>query len=78
MQFNIIRIVYLCTYILTVGKGPLRKYYEEMIKTKNLIKVKICTLWLSSEDYSLLVGKLSKLFWIYKIFHHVTTEHTVF
>ena len=41
-----------------VGKGPLREYYEEIIKAKNLNKVKICTLWLSSEDYSLLLGKL--------------------
>lgn len=40
-----------------VGKGPLREYYEEIIKTKNLVKVKICTLWLSLEDYSLLLGK---------------------
>ena len=45
-------------YMYFVGKGPLREYYEGIIKTKTLNKVKICTLWLSSEDYSLLLGKL--------------------
>ncbi|XP_065899004.1 chitobiosyldiphosphodolichol beta-mannosyltransferase-like [Dysidea avara] len=45
-----------CLLCVITGKGPLKEYYEGLIKTKNLTKVKICTLWLTSEDYSLLLG----------------------
>ena len=64
--------MYLHAYILFVGKGPLREYYEEMIKTKNLTRVKICTLWLSSEDYSLLVGNNKKVIKMKFVIEHTT------
>jgi beta-1,4-mannosyltransferase len=38
------------------GKGPLLKYYEKIIQAKDLSHVNICTLWLSAEDYPVLLG----------------------
>lgn len=38
------------------GKGPQKKYYEEIINHKAFAHVSICTLWLSAEDYPCLVG----------------------
>jgi hypothetical protein len=42
----------------TEGKGPDRKKYEERIKRLNLRRVAFRTMWLASEDYPLLLGKL--------------------
>jgi len=42
--------------VLITGKGPLREQYEERIKRLALRTVQIHTLWLSAEDYPLLLG----------------------
>lgn len=42
-------------FIIT-GKGPERRKYEEQIKKLNLRRVAFRTMWLSAEDYSLLLG----------------------
>lgn len=42
-------------FIIT-GKGPERKKYEEQIKKLKLRRVAFRTMWLSAEDYSLLLG----------------------
>jgi beta-1,4-mannosyltransferase len=42
--------------ILMTGKGPLREYYEEQIARLALRTVSLHTLWLSAEDYPLLLG----------------------
>ena len=39
-----------------LGKGPLKEYYQGIIAQKKLSHVTICTLWLSAEDYPLLLG----------------------
>ena len=39
-----------------LGKGPLKEYYQGIIAQKRLSHVTICTLWLSAEDYPLLLG----------------------
>jgi glycosyltransferase involved in cell wall biosynthesis len=41
----------------SVGKGPQKAYYENLIAKKNFTKVSICTVWLSSEDYPIMLGK---------------------
>ncbi len=38
------------------GKGPLRAHYERIIKKKSFNFVNIVTIWLSAEDYPLLLG----------------------
>ena len=38
------------------GKGPLKSYYEGLIRGKRFEKVNIITMWLSSEDYPVLLG----------------------
>lgn len=43
-------------YEIYTGKGPLKEYYEKEISKKNFNKVTICTLWLSAEDYPVLLG----------------------
>ena len=40
-----------------IGKGPLREYYLKILKTKHMPHVKICTMWLSAEDYPVLLGE---------------------
>ena len=35
----------------------MKKYYEDLIKTKNFKHVAICTLWLSDEDYPVIIGE---------------------
>ena len=42
--------------ILITGKGPLREFYEEQIARLGLHKIHIQTLWLTAEDYPLLLG----------------------
>ncbi|XP_010272987.1 PREDICTED: UDP-glycosyltransferase TURAN isoform X2 [Nelumbo nucifera] len=42
-------------FIIT-GKGPEREKYEEKIRRLNLKRVAFCTMWLSAEDYPLLLG----------------------
>jgi beta-1,4-mannosyltransferase len=42
--------------LLITGKGPLREEFERRIKNLNLGKVHLRTLWLSPEDYPLLLG----------------------
>jgi beta-1,4-mannosyltransferase len=41
------------------GKGPDRKKYEEQIKRLKLRRVSFWMMWLASEDYPLLLGKLA-------------------
>ncbi|XP_072035603.1 chitobiosyldiphosphodolichol beta-mannosyltransferase-like [Amphiura filiformis] len=38
------------------GKGPMKKYYMDIIAKKNWKHVKICTPWLTAEDYPKLLG----------------------
>ncbi|XP_064406994.1 chitobiosyldiphosphodolichol beta-mannosyltransferase-like [Halichondria panicea] len=38
------------------GKGPLREHYEQCIAKKNFSHVTIKTIWLSAEDYPLMLG----------------------
>ena len=38
------------------GKGPLKEYYQNIIKKKDFSHVQFCTLWLSAEDYPILLG----------------------
>ncbi|XP_033119041.1 chitobiosyldiphosphodolichol beta-mannosyltransferase-like [Anneissia japonica] len=38
------------------GKGPQKKYYQDIIAKKSFKHVKICTPWLTAEDYPLLLG----------------------
>jgi len=42
--------------ILMTGKGPLREYYEEQIGRLALRTISLHTLWLSAEDYPVLLG----------------------
>lgn len=42
--------------ILITGKGPLREYYEEQIRRLTVRAISLHTLWLSAEDYPLLLG----------------------
>jgi len=43
-------------HVLITGKGPLREFYEEQIAKLALEKIHIHTLWLSAEDYPVLLG----------------------
>jgi len=43
-------------YIFITGKGPLRAFYEEHIARLALRKIHLRTLWLSAEEYPLLLG----------------------
>ena len=45
-------------HIIFVGKGPLKGYYESIIQSKQMSHVEIFTLWLSAEDYPVLLGML--------------------
>jgi beta-1,4-mannosyltransferase len=40
------------------GKGPERQKYEQQIKRLKLRRVAFRTMWLSAEDYPLLLGML--------------------
>ena len=42
--------------ILLTGQGPLREFYQERIARLVLHKIQVRTLWLSAEDYPLLLG----------------------
>ena len=42
--------------ILSKGKGPLREYYSELMTQNKLEYVSMLTMWLSAEDYPLLLG----------------------
>ncbi|KAJ0982153.1 hypothetical protein J5N97_010408 [Dioscorea zingiberensis] len=50
-QFLYPRLLFIIT-----GKGPERRKYEEQIKKLNLRRVAFRTMWLSAEDYPLLLG----------------------
>ena len=41
---------------IITGKGPLKSHYESIIAKKAMNKVTICTLWLSAEDYPVILG----------------------
>ncbi|XP_003390371.1 PREDICTED: chitobiosyldiphosphodolichol beta-mannosyltransferase-like [Amphimedon queenslandica] len=41
---------------IITGKGPLKSYYEDLIKKKCFKQVNIITMWLSSEDYPVLLA----------------------
>jgi beta-1,4-mannosyltransferase len=43
-------------YVLITGKGALREFYEARIARLTLEKIHLWTLWLSAEDYPLLLG----------------------
>ena len=47
------------TESMYAGKGPLKQYYEKEIARKNFQYVTISTLWLSAEDYPVLLGMFS-------------------
>ena len=49
-------LMHLCVSCL--GKGPLKDMYVRTIKSMDFNCVKICTLWLSAEDYPVLLGML--------------------
>ena len=38
------------------GKGPMKKYYLDIIAKKHWQHVQICTPWLAAEDYPKLLG----------------------
>jgi beta-1,4-mannosyltransferase len=42
--------------ILLTGRGPLRAEYEREIDRLNLPRIHIRTMWLSAEDYALMLG----------------------
>ena len=42
--------------IVITGDGPLRARYEQRIRQLSLRKIYLCTLWLSADDYALLLG----------------------
>jgi beta-1,4-mannosyltransferase len=42
--------------VLVTGRGPLRQYYEERIRQLELCMIKTHLLWVSAEDYPLLLG----------------------
>lgn len=42
---------------IILGKGPEKRKYEEQIKRLNLRRVAFRTMWLSAEDYPLLLGQ---------------------
>lgn len=41
---------------IITGKGPLKTHYENIIVQMNFKNVKICTMWLASEDYPALLA----------------------
>ncbi|XP_013791676.2 chitobiosyldiphosphodolichol beta-mannosyltransferase-like [Limulus polyphemus] len=41
---------------VVTGKGPLRSYYQSLIKAKNFVFVEFVTLWLSAEEYPVLLA----------------------
>lgn len=41
---------------IITGKGPLKSHYESIIAKKSMKKVVVCTLWLSAEDYPIILG----------------------
>ncbi|KAG4304177.1 hypothetical protein PORY_002358 [Pneumocystis oryctolagi] len=41
---------------IITGRGPLRKFYEQKIKSLNLKYVKIVTVWLDAKDYPRFIG----------------------
>ena len=48
--------------MLHAGKGPLKAYYKKIIQNKNFSRVQICTMWLSAEDYPVLLGEALTLY----------------
>jgi beta-1,4-mannosyltransferase len=42
-------------FVIT-GKGPLKEKYEKEISRMSMRRVRIITMWLSAEDYPLLLG----------------------
>ena len=42
-------------FVIT-GKGPLKEKYEKEISKMSMRRVRIITMWLSAEDYPLLLG----------------------
>lgn len=46
------------------GKGPLKNYYSQIIRTKRWQHVEVCTPWLEAEDYPKLLGKIEALIFI--------------
>ena len=50
------------------GKGPNKEKYEEKIRQLKLNRVAFRTMWLSAEDYPLLLGRLFILYLLYPPF----------
>lgn len=46
------------------GKGPEKEKYEQKIRKLNLKRVAFRTMWLSAEDYPLLLGKWYAISWL--------------
>lgn len=45
------------SFLHSTGKGPLKEHYLSLIAKKKFERVTIKTMWLSTEDYPLLLGK---------------------
>lgn len=65
-------------YLLSLpGKGPQKDYYEKLIASKKFIHVTICTLWLTAEDYPILLGMLYTYVGFVLYVHHCLFKLTV-
>lgn len=51
------RVLLLLTF-RSPGKGPLKKHYEDIIASLHLEHILILQVWLSAEDYPLLLGNI--------------------
>ena len=58
VNFSQMQYLVMTTLFPLPGKGPLKEYYQGIIAQKNFSHVTICTLWLSAEDYPLLLGTI--------------------
>ena len=54
--------MYVLIMHMYAGKGPLKKYYEEIIEGKKFSHVQIYTMWLSAEDYPVLIGTYIRIY----------------
>jgi hypothetical protein len=61
---------YLRSISLQQGKGPEKEKYEEKIKRLHLKRVAFRTMWLSAEDYPLLLGRFFILDFFFSSFFY--------
>lgn len=55
-EFEATRGPFPCLFIVVTGKGPMRKEYEKRIQKLRLRRVAFRTMWVTSNDYPLLLG----------------------